>query len=695
MSRPLAVFSDPASVTVVGASADPAKWGHHMAVGALSGSGRRRVHLVNAKAPRIGGVASVASVADIAEPLDLVVLCTPAALAPAIVDQCLERGARGFVGITAGIDAVHGSGTERALAERIRAAGARLIGPNCLGLFDASHELDLVWGRFTPGHLGMVSQSGQVGLELAALAGEAGVGVSRFVSIGNQMDVTAIDLLDDLVEHEATTAVVLYMESFEGGRELVAALGRLREADKPVAVLTVGATEASRAAARSHTGALTASTDVVAAACASAGAVLVETPVQAVDLAHLVGGRPRPTGRRVAVISDGGGHGAIAVDTLARHGLSVPRLSPETSARLAAFLSPGAAVGNPVDLAGAGEQDLNTYARLVDVVAGSGEVDTVVLSGYFGQYGQDTPELVDRELAVVDSLAELTRRHDRAVVVHTMSHGSRAVDALRANGMPTFHTIDPVARSLALAARVHEHRVDPLPRPVPPARAGAANAVPYLAARQRLADPAVRFPAARAVRTPDEVAAVAATLTAPYVLKAGWVEHKTEVGGVAINLADAASAQAAFADMHARLGDGEYVLEEMDRRGDVVELIAGAVRDPFFGPVVLVGLGGVQAELHRDAQVALAPVDADQATRLIESLAGVPLLRGWRGRPAVDVAALARVVAALSRLVADDPAIVECDLNPVRVAPEGALCVDAHLVVTTDDTPDTEQSGAS
>ncbi|GAA3680457.1 acetate--CoA ligase family protein [Nocardioides ginsengisoli] len=689
----LSVFSDPRSVAVVGASADPAKWGYWLARGALRGAARRRVHLVNAKGATIEGAASVRSLADLAdvtgagESPELVVLCAPAATVPDVIEQALAMGAKGFLGITAGIDAAHGEpGLERRLAERIRAAGARIVGPNCLGLYDAATDLELAWGTFAPGHLAIISQSGQLGLELAGLAAHEGLGVSRFVSVGNQVDVTAAELLDDLVEHEQTRAVVLYLESFaddRGARGLVATMARLREAGKPVVVLTVGASEASRAAAQSHTGALTAATDVVRAACRAAGASLVDTPAQAVELAHLLLGGPLPEGRRVAIVSDSGGQGAIAADTFARHALQVPRLSDATRGALADMLPAAAAVANPVDLAGAGEQDLTTYARVVDVLAGSGEVDAVVLSGYFGCYGADTPELVERELEVVGALAGVVGAQRRPVVVHSMSHDSVAVRSMREQAVPTMHTIDAVARSLELATTMAEDAARAVPGPVAEPTAESGKALDYLAGRDRVAAAGVTYPGAAAVRTADELRTAAARLQAPYVLKAGWLEHKTEVGGVAVGLADAAAAEAAFVSMSARLGEGDYVLEEMDRQADTVELIVGARRDGSFGPVVVVGLGGVQAELYRDVQIALAPVDEAEARRMIESLRAFPLLDGWRGRPAVDVDAAARVVADVSRLLAEDADLVECEINPLRVGPEGAVAVDA-LVLAAD-----------
>lgn len=682
----LSVFSDPRSVAVVGASADPAKWGYWLARGALRGRDRREVHLVNARGAVIEGVASVRSLTELDSPPELVVLCAPAPSVPAVVEEALAAGAKGFLGITAGLDdAVGEPGLERRLADRIRQSGARLVGPNCLGLYDAANQLELAWGTFTPGSLAIVSQSGQLGLELAGLAAHAGLGVARFVSLGNQVDVTAAELLDDLVDHAETRAVVLYLEGFRDGRGLVETMGRLRAAGKPVVVLTVGASEASRVAARSHTGALTAATDVVAAACRAAGAVLVETPVQAIDLAHLLVGEPLPAGRRVAVVSDSGGQGAIAADTLTRHGLEVPSLGDHTRQRLAALLPAAAAVANPVDLAGAGEQDLTTYARVVDVIAGGGEVDTVVMSGYFGCYGADTPELEERELEVVEALAGVTQAHGVPVVVHSMSHDSPAVRSMRAQAVPTLHTIDAVARSVELAARLAETPGADL-RPVTAAAEVAGEPADYLTGRELLASYGVTYPAAAEIRTPADAEAQAARLSGPFVLKAGWIEHKTEVGGVVVGLPDADAAVEALATMRSRLGDGGYVLEEMDGQAGVVELIVGGRRDPSFGPVVLVGIGGVQAELHKDVQVALAPVDEEQALAMIRSLRSYPLLDGWRGRPRVDVEAAARTLVAVSRLLAERPDVVEAEVNPLRVGIDGAVAVDALVVLA--DHPD-------
>lgn len=656
-------FSDPASVAVVGASDDPAKWGHWLARGALSGVDRRRVHLVNRTGNPVCDMPTVRSLTELPEPPELVVLAVPAEHVPAVVDEALALGTRGFVGITAGLE------DEAGLVARIRAAGARLLGPNCLGLFDAATDLHLAWGRFEPGVLGIVSQSGQVGLELAGLAAQAGLGVSRFVSVGNQADLTAAEALADLVGHEMTKVVGLYLESFADGTSLLETISALRQAGKPTVLLTVGESGAAQEAARSHTGALTSSMDVVDAACRHVGAIRVATPTALVDLAGFLAVTAPPTGARVGIVADSGGQAAIAADLASVHGLSVPVLSAEVTAQLPLQAS----TRNPVDLAGAGEQDLANYATSVEALLRSGEVDSVVLSGYFGSYGADTPALEPAEVAVARRIGAAALETGVPVVVHSMREDSATVRALKASGVPVQQTIERAVAALAAASRYTSGRQ---PIPVAPAPVTAPAYEPgYLNARELIEN--VPFPKAIAVSTVDELRAATRELRAPYVLKADWLEHKSEHAGVVLGLADPVPA---FEEMRTRLGDGVYVLEEMDTRRNVVEVIVGARRDPGFGPVVLVGAGGRFAELYRDTAVELAPVSVPEAVELLRRLKSVPVFDGWRGAPPVDLQSLAEVVASVSSLLAQRPDLAEIELNPVRVGADGALAVDALII---------------
>ncbi|HJP75868.1 MAG TPA: acetate--CoA ligase family protein [Pseudonocardiaceae bacterium] len=647
----LRVFRDPASVAVVGASNNPAKWGYWLAMGALAGAGRRRVGLVNRGGGEICGQMAATSLSALAEVPELVALCVPAAQVPDVVEEGLTLGVRGFLGITAGVAG------EPALAARIRAGGARLVGANSLGIVDTATDLRLAWGNFEPGPMAVVSQSGQLGSELAILGARHGLGISRFVSVGNATDVTATELLADLAEHDATQVIAVYLENFADGAAL---FDVLRDVGKPALLLTVGASAASSRLARSHTGSLTSSLDVVDAACRAAGVARVSTPGELIDVARaLLVTRP-PRGRRVAIVGDSGGQCGIAADAAHGYGLSVPALTEEVAGKLAAMLPTGAAVSNPVDLAGAGEHELSSYAATVETALS--DVDAAVLTGYFGRYVVDVPALTEQEALVGLRLGAAAR--EKPVLVHTMAPDDATARALWSMGVPAFGLIEQALRALrGLVAVGSVVERAPLPdvRPIETVPQG------YWAARELLAGYGVRFPRG---------GLSAAGLTGPFVVKAGWLAHKSEVGGVRIGLSTVDDALDA---MRAELGPGEYVIEEQDVRPDVVEVLIGARRDPDFGPVILVGAGGTETELHRDLAMELAPVTVDTAKDMLGRLRCAPLLRGWRGKPAVDIDALAELVHTVSVLIAVSPAISELELNPVRVGPDGPIAVDALI----------------
>jgi acyl-CoA synthetase (NDP forming) len=672
----LHAFTDPTSVAVVGASDNPAKWGYWLATGALEGAGRRAVHLVNRSAGTVLGAACAPDLTSLPETPELVALCVPAAQVPSVVDEGTAMGVRGFLGITAGIP------DEPGLATRIRHAGGRLLGANSLGLYDADSHLRLAWGHFSPGPLAIVTQSGQLGSELVIRCARGGIGISRFVSIGNQSDIGATELLAGLASHRSTRLVALYLESFSDGEALFGALRQLRAAGKPTLLLTIGGSRASARVARSHTRSLTSATDVVEAACRAAGVLHVRTPSELVSVARGFLAVGTPSGRRVAIVGDSGGQCGIAADVANAGGLAVPDLGAHTATRLESTLPAGAARENPVDLAGSGEADLTTYATvLADVLADPG-VDTALLTGYFGRYGTDNPALTSHELEVVDRIAATARSHDKTVVVHTMAPDGAVADALWRQGVPATGRIEDAVRMVsglaALSAELPSATRPPLPTADPPIRPG------YWAARDLLASAGVAMPPARLARTPDDVRDAASALTAPWVLKAGWIEHKSDADAVALGLADEDALLAAFAAMRARLGEGDYVVEEQDTRVSCIEMLVGARRDPALGPIVVVGLGGTETEVWHDVAVECAPVSDDTATAMIARLRCAPVLAGWRGRPPVDRAGLARLVAALSQLVAARLDLAEIELNPVRVGPRGALAVDVLVIPTSD-----------
>lgn len=679
--RDLRPLFAPRSVAVVGASSDPAKWGNVVARGALRGSRRRLVYLVNRAGGFILGQPAYRSLADLPESPELVAVCTPAAAFAEVVDDALAAGARAIVAISAGLGEhdEHGARVEAAVVERVRASGAVLLGPNCLGVFDAAEELDLGWSALPAGSLGLVSQSGNLALELGRLASAVGLGFSRFASLGNQADLVAADLLDELVAHEPTRAIGLYLEDFRDGRAFVAAAARAAEAGKPVLLLAGGLTGASARAARSHTRALVSDERAIDAACAAAGIVRVSSPKQLVDAAQaLLPGRAL-RGRRVAVYADGGGHGVVACDLLGAAGLEVPPLSPAVTGVLRSLLPSIASVANPVDLAGASGRALSAYAGVGRVLLDAADVDAVLLTGYFGGYGVDTPELAAAERAAAAALGRAAAGARGVLVVHTSYPESAAAVELRRLGVPVYGDVDSAVRALALLARRAEagrpRLPPPAPQPLEPPAPGYAGARAFVSAA------GVAMTAAHPVRTVEEAAAAAAELGYPVALKATRVVHKSDVGGVVLDLASEDELVAAFRELAERLGEQELSVEEMAPVAEGVELLVGAIRDPRFGAVVLVGLGGVYTEILDDVAVALAPVDDEQAAELVRALRGAALLEAARGRAPLDLSAAAGAVAALSRAAAACPGIAELEVNPLLVLPEGAVGLDARVVL--------------
>jgi len=676
---------DPGSVAIVGASENRQKWGYWLACGALAGRDRRQVYLVNHRATTLLGARSWRSLADLPEAPELVVVATPPGSVRREVEQGLEAGARYFVVISSGVGEPPSSRDELDLAELVRSRGARLLGPNCMGVVDHDAALQLCWGAVPAGQVGLVSQSGNLALEIGRLLGRAGQGLSRLVSIGNQRDIDVAEALLSLVWHEPTRAIAAYVEDFRDGRRLARALAAARAAGKPVLLLAAGRSAASGRAAKSHTGALVSSQDVVDAAVAQAGALRLDTAGQLVDAAVTLLAPGMRGGGRVAIVADGGGQGALAADALAAAGLSVPPLRDATVSRLRRLLPAAAGVTNPVDLAGAGESDIGSYASVVSALLTAPDADAVVLSGYFGDYSATSPQLAEAESAVAGALADASAAAGRPVVVHSMATTETpALRLLRRRGIPVFERIEHAAAAIASAARWAALS----PADMPPfALAPPAGDGSYQRTRELLAGYGLSFPAARFAADADAAAEAAAEIGYPVVLKAMGLAHKTEAGGVALNLRDEPALRAALAAMRRRTRSGAYCVEAMVRRPDSVELIMGVRQDPSFGPVAMVGIGGITAELLADTVVALAPLTRDRARRMLESLRQAALLTGWRGAESVDLDAAAAALEAIARAGAEHPEYSELEVNPVLAHPGGATALDAHGVLAASPLP--------
>ncbi len=683
MTRDLTALFDPRSIAVVGASADPAKWGYAIAQQALRGADRHAVQLVNRRGGEVLGHPCVTSV-DALEPVDLAVLTVPETGLEEAVDGVLARGARAVVAITAGLgeSGAAGRAREAALVARVRAAGACLVGPNCLGVVDNHAGTFLALSSFRPGRVALLSQSGNLAIELDRLFGARALGISRFVSLGNQADVGLVDLVAACAADPGTDAIAVYVEDVRDGRGFVDVVAATVAGGTPVVALVGGASGAGARGARSHTGSLTSDAAVVSAACRAAGAVRVRTPRELADVLMALRQRAVPRGRRVAVLTDGGGHGVVAADVLTGHGLEVPALARATRATLAAEVGPQSSVANPVDLAGHGEVDPASYARVFAALQDADDVDAVLLTGYFGGYSSaegGLDGLGPAETAVAEQLAaDAVGR--KPVAVQSIFPESLACRLLAEAGVPVFAAVEDAAAILAATTVAPRSApVEPLPAAAPPlARTG------YTEARAAFAAAGVAFVRAREVRTAAEVEAAAADLPAPYVLKALGLNHKSDAGGVAVGLPDLDVLLDAHTRMTARLGPPAFSVEEMADLSAGLELIVGGRWDPRFGPVVLVGAGGTATEVLADVEVALGPVDEIEAERMLRRLHTAALLDAHRGRAALDVAAAARSVAAVSRFAAAHPEIAELELNPLLVTPTGAVALDARIVRRAD-----------
>lgn len=669
----------PNAVAIVGASDDTRKYGNWIAVQALKG--HRPVHLVNRTRPRVLDQPTVPSVSAVGSPVDLVVIAVPASGFEAAVEDALAGGARAIVGISAGLGETGEAGrrAQERITAKVRAAGARLLGPNCLGVLDHTSGLMLTSNEFPVGKIGVISQSGNIALELATLLVDHELGVSRFASLGNQADLEAADLIDAYVEHEGTSAIALYCEDFRDGRRLARSAQCASEAGKPVVLLTVGSTDASVRNARSHTGAMVPSGIVVDAACRAGGMEQVSSPAQ---MAHLLQALVRsrvPRGPRVAVLADGGGHASVASDSAAAAGLKVVEFSSPLQQEIRAELPPTAGVTNPVDVAGGGEQNITCFPRVLRRLVTTDEVDSTLVSGYFGGYGNYGPELAAKEIEAARAMAEVTAAHAGTVIVQTMNWQSRAATALRSGGVPVYRGIEEA--SWALGRLAHRHTEPATGVPSLPLAAPPLTEAGYYSSRRLLAASGVPFVQAAEVASKDELLTAASHLRFPMVLKALGDEHKSDRGGVILGIRDQDELVAALDDLQSRLRPPSCSLEEMADLTHAVELLIGVRRDPRFGPIVLVGLGGVFAEILRDVRCALGPMTAEAARPLLLSLRGSALLTGARGRPPVDLDAVADVVARLSQVAAEHPEIAEIECNPVAATPRGVVALDARVVL--------------
>lgn len=691
-------FMHARSLAVVGASAREHSVGAAVLTNVLRAGFTGPIYPVNSRladqpGPHlIQGLPAFAELSKVPGPVDLVVVAVPASAVLGLVDDCRTVGAKALVVLSAGFADVGAKGAllQQRLKERAAQAGIRIVGPNCLGI-TALGPAGMLAATFAPGiplpgRVGVLSQSGGLGIALLEHTRQAGIGLSSFVSVGNKADVSGNDLLCWWDEDPMTDIAVLYLESFGNPRKF-ARFARHVSGRKPVVAIKSGNTPVGARAARSHTAAAATPARSVAALFRQAGVINVSHVGELIDVVTMLSTQPLPDGPRLAIIGNAGGPGILAADAASECGLDVPQLSPKTQSQLSMALPGGAAVGNPVDTIASvsGSQ----FAAAVSLLLADPDIDAVL--------AVITPTPLTEPDDLSAALAEAAAGASKPVAMTRV--GSDHVTGVLATGgshpIPAYAFPETAVRALSRAAEYSRFR--DRPTGVIPVfsdiRTDEARAVIATALRdapdggwmvpghveQLLAAYGVSSLEGRVVSSAAAAAKAAQQLGLPVAVKAvgPTLVHKSDVGGVALNLKTSADVRRAYRQMSSAIGARmtSALIQPMAPTG--IEVIAGITSHPSFGPLVMFGLGGIWADLLADQAFRLVPLTDVDAAELVGGLRTTPLLNGYRGSPKCDVGALKELLLRLAQLADDNPELAELDLNPVIVNPDGVTVLDA------------------
>ncbi len=696
-----AVFS-PRSVAVVGASRRRNSIGfsliHNLLINEFAGT----VFPINPHGGAIHSLKAYPSLTAVPDPVDLAVIAVPSSVIEGVVEEAIAKGVRGLVVITAGFAEVgdEGARLEERICQRVRDAGLRMIGPNCMGVINADRSVRLN-ATFAPtpataGSVGFVSQSGALGVAILNVAEELGIGFTQFVSIGNKADVSGNDLLEYWENDEATRVIAMYLESFGNPRhftEIAKRVGR----KKPILIVKSGRTTEGARAASSHTGALAGADVTVSAFLEQCGVVRANSIADLFDIARALDRCPLPRGRRVAILTNAGGPAIMATDACVNLGLEIATLSEATRAELASFLPPEASFGNPIDMIASA--DAAGYGRALTVLLADAQVDMVMVINVKPLVGdpRDVMEAVNESVRAANAGAG-AGKPVLAVIMATEEFYAEV--QRRTDQPPVYRFPEPAARALAMLSRYATWRrrpadESPIEFEVPDDEVRdilAAPASGYLdpcAAFRVLELYGVPVVPCRMVTEPEAALAAATELGYPVVLKAHAPDlvHKSDSGGVVVGIGNEAELRQEIAAMRQRLTaaghppSGYLVQEQIRAAGH--EVIFGISTDPRFGPLLMFGLGGKYVEVLRDVRFAVTPLTAAEAKDVIRRIRGVALLDGVRGEPPADVELLVEVLLRLAQLAQRHPRIRELDINPFLAAPRGgrAVALDVRIRV--------------
>ena len=706
--HPLDAIFAPHSVAVIGASDRAGSVGRAVLWSLVSSPFGGTVYPISDKRSSVLGIKAYKNVADLPESVDLAVVVTPAATVPGIIGDCVETGVSGAIVISAGFKehGEQGKELERQILERIQGTGLRLIGPNCLGVMNPITGLNATFASniARPGNVGFISQSGALCTAILDWAQKEMVGFSAFVSVGSMLDVDWGDLVDYLGNDPRTQSIVMYMESVGDARSFLSA-AREVSLNKPIIVIKAGRTDAAAQAAASHTGSLTGSDEVLEAAFRRCGVLRVQTIADLFYMAEVLAKQPRPKGPRLAIVTNAGGPGVLAADGLLSNGGQLAQLSKESMKALNELLPPHWSHNNPIDMLGDALPE--RYAKVIDIAAHDPNID--------GLLAITCPQGMAGPTATAERLKPYAHSTGKPVIASWMggTEVAAGTDILNRAGIPTFQFPDTAARVFCYMWRysyvlrgLYETPVlrgdDEGPdrgqaqQIIENARNAGRTLLTEVESKQVLAAYGLPVVQTETAFTEDEAIAKANTIGYPVALKlfSETITHKTDVGGVQLNLRDENAVRNAYraiqSSVREKAGEEHFlgVTVQPMLKHEGYELIVGSSIDAQFGPVLLFGAGGQLVEVFKDRALALPPLNTTLARRMMEQTQVFTALEGVRGRKAIDLAALEEFLVRFSHLVVEQPRIREIDVNPVLASPERIVALDARVVLHNPEVPE-------
>jgi acetyl coenzyme A synthetase (ADP forming)-like protein len=698
----LEAFFEPKSVAVIGASGNPNKLGHAVLKNLIDGgySDKGIVYPINLNDDEILGYKAYPSVLKVPEPIDLAVIVIPYPYVPDALRECGKKGIPAAIVISAGFReaGMEGLERERELMDISDQFGIRLIGPNCLGIIDTFTPINATFAAGTPplGPMAFMSQSGALGTAVLDIALAGRLGLSKFVSLGNKADVSENDLLMAWKDDENTRVIMIYSEGMPQGQKFID-VAREVTRKKPVVAIKSGVTQSGSRAVSSHTGSLAGSEQAYQAAFQQAGVLRADSMEALFDMSFAIGYQPELQGDRIAIVTNAGGPGILATDALERAGLVMAELKNETIQALEEQLPDAASAANPVDVLGDARSDRYRFA--LQVVSQDPNVDALLVVL--------TPQAMTEIEATAEAVGKLAHETDKPVIACFMGEAEveAGIEILTKHAVPNYSFPERAARALRAMADYRLIKDRPQPeyvrfevdqdrarQVIERVRSEGRVSIGDAESREIMKAYGMRIPKSELAEDPDQAARIAAEIGYPVVLKIASPEilHKTDVGGVKVNLQNAQDVRDAFELMVYRAE--RYVpeatiwgclVQEMVT-GEGVEVLVGMNRDPQFGPLVTFGLGGIYVETLKDVTFRIAPFSQAEAEQMLGEIRARALLDGVRGQPAVDKAAIVDTLLRVGQLVQDFPEIAELDINPLVALPrdQGVTAIDMRLVLS-------------